>query len=452
MQLFIHGRDNLANVQLRQASEYFDQAIQKDPDFAMAYLYRAQSVGGYNMAMDNIHKAVSLVDKVSSGEKMLIMATKASFEGNRIEEKSYVEQLDKAYPTDKWAQTQIGQFHYGNSDYKMALEHFNRALKADPNFAPPYNMIGYANSQLGDYNAAENAFKKYISLIPNDPNPYDSYAELLQKMGKYDESTVQYQKSLSIDPQFISSLKGIGDNYLFKGDYTKARDYYDQQYQKSTVINNKLGSLFWKAVSYVHEGNTQAALDIINKERDLANSHNLMTSVFTTHNSAAFILCETGEPDKALKETNMANDLIDEMQVSESMKENLTANVLLRKSFILAQQGDVDEASKVAQQAEKLVNKRQDEGQIKMLHFVEGITALQKDMNDDAISHFKMADNDSPLTWYYKAVAYQNSGNEEKSMEIYKKIAKWNVNGLDLALVRNKAMGKLKAAGMSAAD
>lgn len=69
MQLFIHGRDNLANVQLRQASEYFDQAIQKDPDFAMAYLYRAQSGGGYNMAMDNIHKAVSLVDKVSSGEK-----------------------------------------------------------------------------------------------------------------------------------------------------------------------------------------------------------------------------------------------------------------------------------------------------------------------------------------------------------------------------------------------
>ena len=451
-QLFIQGRDNLANVQFRKAAEYFDQAIQKDPDFAMAYLYRAQSGGGYNLAMSNIKKAVALVDKVSPGEKLLILANQARFEGNRINEKSYIEQLDKAYPNDKWAQTQIGEFYYGNADYETALKHFNRALKIDPDFAPPYNMVGYANSQLGDYNAAENAFKRYISLIPDNPNPYDSYAELLQKMGKYDESAAQYEKALSIDPQFISSLKGIGDNYLFKGDYSKAREYYDQQFQTATAINDKLNALFWKAVSYVHENKMQDALKVLQDERELADSHDLQTNVFVTHNIAAIILSETGKPDEAIKEISDATSLINAMPVSGSMKENLKANVMLGKCFALAHAGKVNEAMNEADQTEKMVRMRQDKSQLKRLNFIRGLLELKQNNNEKAIAYFADADNESPLTWYYTAMAYLNSGNKTKSAELYKKISTWNVNSLDLALVRNSAIENLKTSGLSSKD
>ncbi|HKI46555.1 MAG TPA: tetratricopeptide repeat protein [Balneolales bacterium] len=451
-QLFIQGRDNLANVQFREAAKYFDQAIQKDPEFALAYLYRAQSGGGYNLAMSYVKKAAALVDKVSPGEKLLILTNQAGFEGDRISEKSYAEQLDKAYPNDKWAQTQIGEFHYGNGDYKVALKHFSHALKLDANFAPPYNMIGYANSQLSDYSAAENAFKKYISLIPGDPNPYDSYAELLQKIGKYDESTAQYEKALSIDPQFISSMKGIGDNYLFKGDYSKAREYYDQEFQTATAINNKLGALFWKAVSYVHENKIPEALEGIQKERELADSHDLQISVLGTHNTAAFILCETGKPDEGMREISDATLLISRMPVSGSMKENLSASMMLSKCFALVHAGKISEATNEAAKTEAIVRKRQDLSQIKRVNFIHGIIELKKNNNEKALSYFADADNESPLTWYYTAVAYQNNGNKSKSAELFKKISTWNVNSLDLALVRNRAIEDLKASGLSSSD
>lgn len=452
LQLFIQGRDNLANVQFRKAAEYFDQAIQKDPEFAMAYLYRAQSGGGYNLAMSNIKKAVALVDKVSPGEKLLILANEAGFEGNRITEKTYFQQLEEAYPSDKWAQTQIGEFYFGNADYKTALKHFNQALTIDNEFAPPYNMIGYANSQLGDYSAAENAFKKYIALIPKDPNPYDSYAELLQKMGKYDESTAQYEKALAIDPEFISSLKGIGDNYLFKGDYSKAREYYDQEFQTTSAINNKLSALFWKAVSYVHENKIPDALEVMQKERELADSNDLQTSVFGTHNTAAIILSETGNAGEGMSEISKATLLINEMPVSESMKENLTANLMLGKCYALAQEGKLSEALNETDKTEAIVRKRQDLSQIKRVNFIHGIIELKKNNNEKALSYFADADNESPLTWYYTAVAHQNNGNKSKSAELFKKISTWNVNSLDLALVRNRAIENLKASGLSSSD
>ena len=112
------------------------------------------------------------------------------------------------------------------NDFQNALAHFTKAKEIDSNFAPVYNMIGYCQSALNNYPAAEEAFQTYIKLMPDRPNPYDSYAELLLKMGKYDESIAQYKKALEKDPTFTTSLAGIGNNYVFKGDYTAARKYF----------------------------------------------------------------------------------------------------------------------------------------------------------------------------------------------------------------------------------
>ena len=56
--LFMQGRDKLDNSEAVAASALFDQAIQKDPNFAMAYLYRSQSGGGFPVFRKNLDKAV----------------------------------------------------------------------------------------------------------------------------------------------------------------------------------------------------------------------------------------------------------------------------------------------------------------------------------------------------------------------------------------------------------
>ena len=72
MNFFLDGREKFENQEIAAAASLFDKAIEKDPDFAIAYLYRAQSGGGFNVMKKNIDKAVSLEDKVSPGEKLEI--------------------------------------------------------------------------------------------------------------------------------------------------------------------------------------------------------------------------------------------------------------------------------------------------------------------------------------------------------------------------------------------
>jgi len=65
LKLFLDGRDKLDNIETAAAAPLFDKAIEKDPNFALAYLYRSQSGGGFKIFRKNLEKAVSLADKVS---------------------------------------------------------------------------------------------------------------------------------------------------------------------------------------------------------------------------------------------------------------------------------------------------------------------------------------------------------------------------------------------------
>jgi len=76
----------------------FDKAIQTDPNFAMAYLYRAQSGGGNIVYRQNLNKAVSLIGNVSEGEKLEIQYNQAYADGNDQKQKELFDKLLVSFP------------------------------------------------------------------------------------------------------------------------------------------------------------------------------------------------------------------------------------------------------------------------------------------------------------------------------------------------------------------
>jgi len=206
---FLHGRELNEKLLIQDSIQHFDKAISLDPNFALAELNRAIVSPTGKEFFDHLKKSVSLADKASNGERLLILGTEAGANGNVTKQREYLEQLIAAYPNDERGHFNLGGYYFGQQDMPKAIEHYKKATELAPTYSPAYNLLGYALRQNVDYAGAEQAFKKYIELIPNDPNPYDSYAELLLKMGKFDESIVQYRKALAIDPNFINSTRGL---------------------------------------------------------------------------------------------------------------------------------------------------------------------------------------------------------------------------------------------------
>lgn len=440
LNFFTQGRDKIENLQTSQAAVLFDKAIEKDPSFALAYLYKAQTGGGYNVFVQNIDKAVSFSGKVSDGEKLVISYFKSMADGNGQKRKESVDQLVSTFPSDKRVLSLAGEYYYDTHDFQKALDNFNKAAGLDKNYAPVYNMIGYCQSELNNYKEAEAAFQTYVKLVPDNPNPYDSYAELLLKTGKYDESIAQYKKALEKDPTFLSSLEGIGNNYVFKGDFNSARKYYQDYYDKSSAASGKLEAEFMKAVSYIHEGKTDEAVKAFGEYRAVAEKENLSTNVINSYALQGFTVTEGGDPKAGKEYFDKAIAQLAKSNLPEGTKENLTTNSTFWTLYSLTANNELDQASAAAEKCKSKVESRKNPNEEMFLNSLLGKLELKKGNFDQALQYLSKADATSPLTWYNTALAYNKKGDSPDAVKLFDKVAKWNINSIDLAFVRKNAV------------
>jgi len=75
---YIQGKEFSNNLQKEEALVYFEKAIELDPEFALAYLEAGLAQSKTEKIFEYVEKAVSLVDDVSEGEKLIILAWQAA--------------------------------------------------------------------------------------------------------------------------------------------------------------------------------------------------------------------------------------------------------------------------------------------------------------------------------------------------------------------------------------
>ncbi|HSK70523.1 MAG TPA: tetratricopeptide repeat protein [Pyrinomonadaceae bacterium] len=437
--LFKQGLEKAEN--LEDPGTLFDQAVQKDPNFAFGYLFAGQNNLEFRQ---NLEKAVSLADKASPGEREWILAAQDQNNGNQAGQLAHLEKLLKLHPRDKRAHTQIGQYYRNIGDEPTALRHYSEAIKIDKKYAPAYNNIGYSNMALGKYADAEAAFKNYIKLIPNNPNPYDSYAELLMKIGKYDESIKQYNMALAKDPTFIASYRGIGNDYAYKGDYAKSRATYQMMYDKATNDFNRDQALSSTMNAWIAEGNIEKAMEVNDRRIAIAEKTGDVQTMLNLHNLAGFINIEAGNLDAAAEHFEMAAKLASNPSLAAAQAGNRKFNSALQRSRYLAARGQFDEARSELDAARGALATR-NVNQERNLNQAAGYLELKQKNYAKANEFFAKANPNDPFVWYYRAVASEGAGDTKSAAELYRRIAGWNqLDTTGYALVRSRAMAKLQ--------
>ena len=72
-----------------------------------------------------------------------------------------------------------GVGHYQQGHWDVAMEHFQKAVKADPNSAVVHYNVALTLDKMGKHEDATKSFKKALELAPTDPVIKDS--EILKK-------------------------------------------------------------------------------------------------------------------------------------------------------------------------------------------------------------------------------------------------------------------------------
>lgn len=437
---FLVGRD-LSERSLQQESlQHFDKAIALDPDFASAESLRANNSPTANDFFAHQKRAVSLVDKVSEGEKLLILANGAGVSGDVVKQKEYLEKLVAAYPNDERAQYNLASYYFGQQELDPTVEHLRKATDLAPNYSPAYNLLGYAYRQQAHYGDAELAFKKYVELIPNDPNPYDSYAELLLKMGRFDDSITRYRKALSIDPHFMSSHFGIAADQMYLGRPAEATAELQKMADQSRNELELRTAFFGMAVVAADEGKLDQALQAMDKEYKVAEKKNDVALMAADLQATGNILVEIPNYDEAKRQFDRSLQMIQASSLSQDIKDNAMLLHHYDLAGIAIAKKDYAAAGAHAAEVQRGAEVTKNSAQVQQAHELAGRIAFAESDYGKAIEELEQANLQNPRNLYRLSLAYGGKGDTAKAQEFLAEAAGFNsLPQLDYAFIRAKA-------------
>ncbi|HJQ23115.1 MAG TPA: winged helix-turn-helix domain-containing protein [Blastocatellia bacterium] len=194
---------------INKSIDYFNQAIEKDPGYALAYVGLAD--------------AYLVLPLLSESPPQVARAKAAARRALEIDE-----QLAEAHAT-------LGGIASDNEwDWAEADRQFRRAIELDANYATAHQWYGEYLDRLGRSDDAIRELQQAEQLDPLSLVIHASLGQVLYHARRYDQAIEQMRKTLEMDPNFLNARLHIGLIYLQKQMYREALG----EFQKALELSN----------------------------------------------------------------------------------------------------------------------------------------------------------------------------------------------------------------------
>lgn len=241
-QLYLQGRyqwNKRTKESLKLAVEYFQQAIEKDTTYALAYSSLADCY--------TVFSTYNLAPPTEAYTKARIAAQKA-LEIDPTLGEAYATLADVRESFD-W-------------DFAGSERDYQKALALAPNYATAHQWYGELLRKLGRADEALAEQRRAQELDPLSRVINSSLGITLYYARRYDEAIVQMRKVIETDANFATPYRVLGLCYTAKGMYAEAIS----EFQKAVAISNNGGDeLAGLAYALAKSGNRSEALKILDQ-------------------------------------------------------------------------------------------------------------------------------------------------------------------------------------------
>ena len=271
-QLYLKGRyfwNRRTEEGIRKGIGYFEQAISKDPKYALAYVGLADSY--------NVMGFYSFLPPKESFPKAKAAAVKA------LELK---EELAEAHNSLAYATL------YYDWNFAAAEKEFLRAIELNPNYPVAHQWYGNLLTAMGRWDEAIQEFKRAQELDPLSlvitavPGWTYYYAR------EYDKAIESCHKAIEMDRNFALAHNWLGQAYERKGMYEKAISEFKEAFRLS---GNSPETAALLAHAYAVSGSKRQAQDILDNLLELSKQR------YVSPYHIATIYAGIGDKDRALK-------------------------------------------------------------------------------------------------------------------------------------------------------
>jgi TolB-like protein/Flp pilus assembly protein TadD len=274
---YLKGRffaEKRTGADLRKSIDYYDEAIAKDPGYALAYVGLADS-----------HLLLSAYGAISPKESVL--PARAA--------------LKKALELDD----SLAQAHASSGllatielDVNRAISELERAIQLNPNYATAHHWLALPLMGIGQSDRAIIEAKRAIELDPLSLICNSDLSWIYFNARRYDEAEAQARKTLDMDSRFTVAHYYLGETFQVKGKLTEAI----AEYQKAFELNNDPFSLAMLGQAYARQGKTDEARKVLARLSEEAKSR------YVSPYALAVVLTALGDKAHAIDELERGYD------------------------------------------------------------------------------------------------------------------------------------------------
>jgi serine/threonine-protein kinase len=244
----MRGQQAISNI--KKAIGLYEEALKKDPSFALAYAGIADAtVILYDEKKDSLlaQKALGAAQQAQRlndnlPEVHFSLGKVYSASGRTAEAITELKRALELAPNSDDGYRALGRAYLAIGQKEQALQAYQKAVDINPYYWINYNSIGQAYSQVGEYDKALIALRHVIELEPENSFGYLNLGVVYSQQGKYEESIPYFEKSLHIQPD-DKTYTDLGTAYFYLKRYNDSVPMFEKAVQMSPNVEEFTGNL-----------------------------------------------------------------------------------------------------------------------------------------------------------------------------------------------------------------
>ena len=266
--LGLHHWNKLTPEDFVKSEEYFEQAISKDPNYALAYAGIAE-VNVFN----TFFMSIAPRDAIQKAKKYLNIALELD------------ENLAEAHAVMGWVHL------FYDWDWEKVDHEFKRAFELNPNSAVIQKYCDFL-SISGQHERAISLIKRARELDPLSIFINHNVAERILHAGRFDEAIDLLKKTIAMEPHYYYPYLLLGQAYYAKSNIKESIEVEEKAYE----LSGRISMVGWiLACMYYEEGKFQQGDMILDALKEKAKEEYVPASYISC------IYLSRGETDEAYK-------------------------------------------------------------------------------------------------------------------------------------------------------
>lgn len=265
--LYLQGRNAIRGSQGLQQTQagirFFQDALKKDPNFALAYTGMADA----NLAMFKDTKDINWAQKAlaaaqqaehlngSLAEVHLSLGSAYSAAGRNAEAIEELKQALTLAPNSDEAYRRLGNAYKLAGNKAESINAYQSAVSANSYYWYNHIALGGAFLKFGDSEKALQEYRRATELAPENASGYTNIGVVYYNRGQWSESITYFQKALAIQPDG-DVYSNLGSAYFFLKRFDDSVKMYEKAVELSPKDEQLMGNL---ADAYRSSGRTDQA-------------------------------------------------------------------------------------------------------------------------------------------------------------------------------------------------